>query len=154
MSFRPFYALSFSHIAVIFIKQRKATAFSFVICGITLFTTGLAPLASSNHRLHVPGTVATAASLFNSNSDKAKDYGDISDEDSHAIALTPMQIAGKDGGDKASDYGDVDNDDNHTRLQAQTRVADSNNGGDKAKDYGDISDDGSHSFVRQDLIVA
>jgi len=84
------------------------------------------------------------------NGDKAKDYGDLNDEDSHATPAPQLQVA--DGDDKAKDYGDLDDDDGHAAVRPSFSIA--KKGADKAKDYGDINDEDSHSGTRAINILA
>jgi len=78
--------------------------------------------------------------------DKAKNYGDINDEDSHTATQHPLSIIADQSDDKAKDYGDLDDDDGHAAAIPRLRVAE----GDKATDYGDINDEDSHA----DMLIA
>lgn len=103
---------------------KSATKRPYHIAGLIVFSV---LLFSAQNLLAAPAKPTTSQQSAQTDSqsrkdDKAKDYGDINDEDSHATTRHTLVVADGDDG-KATDYGDIDDDDGHASVRAVRIVA-------------------------------
>lgn len=97
------------------LKQASAAS----VFGFTLLLTcqGAYALGNAAHP-----TAAKFDTIFESSEEKAQDYGDINQDDSHSTASILLRVAENDD-EKATDYGDLNDDGSHQPPSTTIQIA-------------------------------